>query len=119
MKTDQYFGDMEVYHNDVFGRLPIARATPEAMDVELEIKYQGCADGGICYPPVTKVMTVSMPEASAVSALAAVAASGAGAAPVSEQARLARIITGSGIIAGEGDNSSSARGFSLALSYVM
>ena len=149
MKTDQYFGDMEVYHNDVFGRLPIARATPEAMDLELEIKYQGCADGGICYPPVTKVMTVSMPEASAVSALAAVAASGAGAAPVSEQARLARIITGSGmglviatffglglllaftpcvlpmvpilsgIIAGEGDSSSSARGFSLALSYVM
>ena len=149
MKTDQYFGDMEVYHNDVFSRLPIARATPAAMNVELEIKYQGCADGGICYPPVTKVMTVSMPEASAVSALAAVAASGAGAAPVSEQARLARIITGSGmglviatffglglllaftpcvlpmvpilsgIIAGEGDSSSSARGFSLALSYVM
>ncbi len=148
-KTDQYFGDMEVYHNDVFGRLPIARATPEAMDLELEIKYQGCADGGICYPPVTKVMTVSMPEASAVSALAAVAASGAGTAPVSEQARLARIITSSGmglviatffglglllaftpcvlpmvpilsgIIAGEGDKSSSARGFSLALSYVM
>lgn len=148
-KTDQYFGDMEVYHNDVFGRLPIARATPEAMDLELEIKYQGCADGGICYPPVTKFMTVSMPEASAVSALAAVAASGAGVAPVSEQARLARIITSSsmglviatffglglllaftpcvlpmvpilsGIIAGEGDNSSSARGFSLALSYVM
>ena len=148
-KTDQYFGDMEVYHNDVFGRLPIARATPEAMDLELEIKYQGCADGGICYPPVTKVMTVSMPEASAVSALAAVAASGAGTAPVSEQARLAQIITGSGlslvvatffglglllaftpcvlpmvpilsgIIAGEGDDISPARGFSLALSYVM
>ena len=149
MKNDQYFGDMEVYHNDVFGRLPMARATPEAMDLDLEIKYQGCADGGICYPPVTKLMTVSLPAATAVSALAAVAASGASAAPVSEQARLAQIITGSGlglviatffglglllaftpcvlpmvpilsgIIAGEGENSSSARGFSLALSYVM
>ena len=149
MTTDEYFGDMEVYHNDVFGRLPIARATPGAMDLDLEIKYQGCADGGICYPPVSKLMTVSMPEASAVSALAAVAATGTSAAPVSEQARLAQIITGSGmglvvatffglglllaftpcvlpmvpilsgIIAGEGDNTSSARGFSLALSYVM
>ena len=149
MKTDQYFGDMEVYHNDVFGRLPMARATPQAMDLDLEIKYQGCADGGICYPPVSKLMTVSLPEATAVSALAAVTTAGASAVPVSEQARLAQIITGSGlglvvatffglglllaftpcvlpmvpilsgIIAGEGDNISPARGFSLALSYVM
>ena len=150
MKTDQYFGDMEVYHSDVFGRLPLARATPKAMDLELEVRYQGCADGGICYPPVTKVMIVSLPEATAVAALATVAAAAnPRAAPVSEQARLAQIITGSGmglviatffglglllaftpcvlpmvpilsgIIAGEGDNISPARGFSLALSYVM
>ncbi len=149
MQTDQYFGDMEVYHFDVFGRLPMARATPEAMDLDLEIGYQGCADDGICYPPVSRIITVSLPGATAVSALASVAAASASAAPVSEQARLAQIITGSGlglvvatffglglllaftpcvlpmvpilsgIIAGEGDNISPARGFSLALSYVM
>lgn len=149
MKTDQYFGNMEVYHFDVFGRLPMARATPEAMDLDLEIGYQGCADDGICYPPVSKIITVSLPGATAVSALASVAAASASAAPVSEQARLAQIITGSGlglvvatffglglllaftpcvlpmvpilsgIIAGEGDNISPARGFSLAMSYVM
>ena len=148
LKTDQYFGEMEVYHEDVFGKLSIARATPDAMDVNLELKYQGCADGGICYPPVTRVLSVSLPEATAVSALSAVAAT-TSLAPVSEQARLAQIITGSsmglviatffglglllaftpcvlpmvpilsGIIAGEGDNISPARGFSLALSYVM
>ena len=149
MQTDQYFGDMEVYHFDVFARLPMARATPEAMDLDLEIGYQGCADDGICYPPVSKIITVSLPGATAVSALASVAAASASAAPVSEQARLAQIITGSGlglvvatffglglllaftpcvlpmvpilsgIIAGEGDNISPARGFSLAMSYVM
>ena len=97
LKTDQYFGEQEVYHNDVFGRLPMARATPEAMDLDLEIRYQGCADGGICYPPVTKLMSVSLPEATAVSALAAVSAASANVAPVSEQARLAQIITGSGL----------------------
>jgi len=149
MKTDQYFGDMEVYHNDVFGRLPMARATPEAMELDLEIEYQGCAEDGICYPPVSKLMSVSLPEASAVTALTSIAAASAGVAAVSEQGRLAQIITGSGlglvvatffglglllaftpcvlpmvpilsgIIAGEGDNISPARGFSLALSYVM
>jgi len=148
IKTDQYFGEMEVYHEDVFGKLSIARATPDAMDIDLELKYQGCADGGICYPPITRVLSVSLPAATAVSALSAVAAA-TPVPPVSEQARLAQIITGSslglviatffglglllaftpcvlpmvpilsGIIAGEGDNISPRRGFSLALSYVM
>jgi thiol:disulfide interchange protein DsbD len=147
MKTDQYFGEMEVYNGDVFGKLAIARATPEAMDLDLELKYQGCADGGICYPPVTRMLSVSLPAATAVSALSVT--STAAAAPVSEQAKLAQIISGSsllvvigtffgaglllaftpcvlpmvpilsGIIAGEGKNVSASRGFSLALSYVM
>jgi thiol:disulfide interchange protein DsbD len=146
MKTDQYFGDMEVYHNDVFATLPLARATPEALDLELDLKYQGCADGGICYMPVTRTLAVSLPTATAVSALS-VAAPDKG-APVSEQARLAQLISNagmwavlatffaaglllaftpcvlpmvpilSGIIAGEGDNVSSARGFTLAAAYV-
>jgi thiol:disulfide interchange protein DsbD len=148
MKTDQYFGEMEVYHGDVFSKLSIARATPEAMDLDLELKYQGCADGGICYPPVTRVLNVSLPAATAVSALSAVSRA-ASAVPLSEQARLAQIISGSsiwimigtffgaglllaftpcvlpmvpilsGIIAGEGKNVSASRGFSLALSYVL
>jgi thiol:disulfide interchange protein DsbD len=146
MKTDQYFGDMEVYHNDVFATLPLARATPESLDLELDVKYQGCADGGICYVPVTRTLSVSLPTAAAVTALSA---RGPGSsAPVSEQARLAELISNagmwavvvtffgaglllaftpcvlpmvpilSGIIAGEGDNVSSARGFTLASAYV-
>jgi len=148
-KFDQYFGEMEVYHNDVFAKLPLARATPDAMDVELEVRYQGCADGGICYPPVTKLMSVSLPAATTVSALAAAVPTASAGAPVSEQARLAQLISGSsmllviatffgaglllaftpcvlpmvpilsGIIAGEGDKISPSRGFSLALTYVM
>ena len=146
MKTDQYFGEQEVYHGDVFGKLAIARATPEAMELELEIGYQGCADGGICYPPVTKVLSVALPAATAVAALSA---ANAQPVPLSEQARLAQIISGSGIwimlgtffgaglllaftpcvlpmvpilsgiIAGEGKDVSASRGFALALSYVM
>lgn len=143
LKTDEYFGEMEVYHDDVFAKVPIARATPEAMDLELAVTYQGCADAGLCYPPQVRTFTVSLPTASAVAALPAAAA------PVSEQGWLAQVITGSsvwtmagiffvaglglaltpcvlpmipilsGIIAGEGDDVSPARGFTLALSYVM
>jgi len=143
MKVDEYFGEMEVYLESIVAPLAIARATPEAMDLELEVNYQGCAEGGLCYMPQTRVMSVSLPAATKVTALAS------DNAPVSEQARLAQIITGSsiwvaaglffvaglglaftpcvlpmvpiltGIIAGEGHNVTPTRGFTLALSYVL
>ncbi len=143
MKTDEYFGEMEVYLDSFIAELAIARATPEAMELELEFGYQGCAEGGLCYMPQTRVLKVSLPEATSVGALPA------SDAPVSEQARLANIITGSsiwvaaglfflaglglaftpcvlpmvpilaGIIAGEGEDVTPTRGFTLALSYVL
>jgi thiol:disulfide interchange protein DsbD len=146
MKLDEYFGEMEVYQQDVLAPLPIARATPDAMELELELKYQGCAEGGLCYMPQTRVISVSLPEATTVSDISTASSNKA---PVSEQARLAGIITGSsiwvaaglfflaglglaftpcvlpmvpilsGIIAGEGDDVTPMRGFTLALSYVM
>ena len=146
IKNDEYFGEMEVYHDSIIAPMAIARATPDAMELDIEVNYQGCADGGLCYMPQTRVFTVSLPEAIATTDLSKIAEPGA---PVSEQARLAQIITGSsiwvaaglfflaglglaftpcvlpmvpilsGIIAGEGDNVSPMRGFTLALSYVM
>ena len=59
--TDEFFGEQEVYYDEVMARLSIARATPEAMDLKLEVNYQGCADDGLCYVPLTRVMTVSRP----------------------------------------------------------
>ncbi|MCP4300471.1 MAG: protein-disulfide reductase DsbD [Gammaproteobacteria bacterium] len=143
MKVDEFFGEMEVYLESILAPLAIARATPEAMDLQLEVNYQGCAEGGLCYMPQTRVITVSLPEAVTVSNLPS------DNAPVSEQARLANIITGSsiwvaaglfflaglglaftpcvlpmvpilsGIIAGEGEDVTPMRGFTLALSYVL
>lgn len=144
--SDEYFGDTEVFYDEVFAKVSLARATPEAMDIDIEVGFQGCADGGICYPPITRTLSVLLPPATTVAALAE---RDAGIAPQSEQSRLADLITKaslwlviatffgaglllaltpcvlpmipilSGIIAGEGDNVSPIRGFSLALSYVM
>ena len=36
-----------------------------ARQVTLKIKYQGCADAGICYPPQTRSVTVALPGATA------------------------------------------------------
>ena len=149
LKTDEWLGEQEVYFDEVFGKVAIARATPEAMDLDIELSYQGCKVDGICYLPVSKTLTVSLPEAKATTDLSRLPGSGPSGQPVSEQARLSQIITGSslwvaaglfflaglglaftpcvlpmvpilsGIIAGEGDNVTPMRGFMLALSYVM
>ena len=49
-KTDEYFGDVEVYYDSLDIDLELAEgAAPET----LQLTFQGCADAGLCYPPET------------------------------------------------------------------
>jgi thiol:disulfide interchange protein len=50
-KTDEFFGDVEVYYGTVDASIQLAET---AELIELSITYQGCADAGLCYPPETK-----------------------------------------------------------------
>jgi thiol:disulfide interchange protein DsbD len=50
-KTDEFFGDVEVYYGALDATLSLAE---RAELVEVKITYQGCADAGLCYPPETK-----------------------------------------------------------------
>ena len=51
-KTDEFFGDVEVYYGEVTVRVPVLHR-PDG-GIEVEIGYQGCADLGFCYPPTEK-----------------------------------------------------------------
>jgi len=77
IKTDEYFGRQEVYHHELVATVPVVRATGGAFELPLEVTYQGCADAGLCYPPITKDVTVH---------LSAGAASRAGGSPGSSAA---------------------------------
>ncbi|HJS89174.1 MAG TPA: protein-disulfide reductase DsbD [Steroidobacteraceae bacterium] len=62
IKMDPYFGREEIYRLGVTGLLPLERSpSAGASDVTLRVTYQGCADAGLCYPPVTKTLSVSLP----------------------------------------------------------
>ncbi|ARU90791.1 protein-disulfide reductase DsbD [Pseudomonas sp. M30-35] len=56
-KTDEYFGEVEVYHNIVDVDLPIA--PPTDRPYTLNVTYQGCADKGLCYPPETEQIQIN------------------------------------------------------------
>jgi thioredoxin:protein disulfide reductase len=63
VKSDEYFGRQEVYHHELIATVPVARARGGAFELPLQVTYQGCADAGLCYPPITKTLTVTLPAA--------------------------------------------------------
>ncbi len=65
---DEFFGDVETYHEDLTGVLA-GEAAAGADSVALKVKYQGCADAGICYPPQTRRLVVKLPAAGGASGL--------------------------------------------------
>ncbi|MEL7312455.1 MAG: protein-disulfide reductase DsbD [Pseudomonadota bacterium] len=149
-KYDEYFGDTEVYFDGVIATVAIDRPDVTAGRETLTLTYQGCAEDGICYPEQQNVFEITLPGGEASAGVVATDTVAAGASgPVSEQSRLATLISEgnillvlgtffgfglalaftpcvlpmvpilSGIIAGEGDNVTPVRGFSLALLYVL
>lgn len=65
---DEFFGDVETYHEDLTAVLA-GQASPATDSVALTVKYQGCADAGICYPPQTRKLVVKLPTAGAAGGL--------------------------------------------------
>lgn len=51
-KRDDYFGPVEVYYHQATAELSAPKAE------QVIVKYQGCADAGLCYPIQTKIMTL-------------------------------------------------------------
>jgi thiol:disulfide interchange protein DsbD len=102
-KHDEYFGDTEVYYEVLEATLPVARApSSEALSVELKVTYQGCAEDGLCYNPITKEAVVELPPTNVSTSLpvdARPAVARTSAAPmVAEQDKLAAALQGDNLL---------------------
>ena len=148
LKHDEYFGDIYVYHHQANAILTITDIKNGAKSASFKVKYQGCSEiSGICYPPITKTVTLDINPIS--SAAAATLDTGSPSAPVSEQDQIAASLTSgsviltimsffgfglllaftpcvfpmipilSSIIVGQGKNISTKNAFTLSLVYVL
>ena len=145
-KHDEYFGEQVVYHRELQAVLPFSGLRSGTLEVA--VTYQGCAEKGLCYPPITKKLSLALPTAAAADGSGG---SGGGHSGnyVSEQDRLAALIRGgslwlmlgtffgvglllaftpcvlpmvpilSGLIAGQGKDVTTRRAFALSFTYVM
>ncbi|WOI37747.1 protein-disulfide reductase DsbD [Alteromonas sp. CI.11.F.A3] len=50
---DEYFGESEVFYDEVTLTVPITQSTDDGI---VKIRYQGCADAGLCYAPTIKTV---------------------------------------------------------------
>lgn len=155
IKDDPEFGPVSVYFDQV--EVPVRFNRPaagSAVEIQLEADFQGCRDGDICYPPMSRTVVFEMPESTAAIGQppvpnAGTAATGKSrAVPVSEQDKLAALLTSSpvqavfaffvaglllaftpcvfpmvpilsGIIVGQGDSLTTLRALWLSLVYVL
>lgn len=60
-KYDEIFGDTLVYYGDVTLIQSLAVPITEPREISLQISFQGCADRGVCYPPMNKTVSLFVP----------------------------------------------------------
>jgi thioredoxin:protein disulfide reductase len=145
-KEDEAFGHVEVFYGEVAVDIPLVRTDTSAQRILLKANYQGCADRGVCYPPMDKTVELELPQATTVSLPGNTTGQ---LVPLSEQGQITQSLQNdslwvtlisffgfglllsltpcvfpmipilSGIIVGHGKSITTARAFLLSLSYVV
>jgi len=60
-KQDEFFGDIYVFHNQAKASIAVNNAQDGVKNASFKVKYQGCSEiAGICYPPITKTVTLDV-----------------------------------------------------------
>ena len=138
---DEAFGKVEIFHEQLSFELPVIRTQPTAQTVTLLANFQGCADRGVCYPPMYQKVTLELPATPVTEAIIT--------SKLSEQDQIVTALKQdslamtllsffgfglllsltpcifpmipilSGIIVGHGNHITTTRAFLLSLSYVI
>ena len=60
LKNDPDFGSVWVNYHDVDAQLTIQRRVVVASTAELLVNYQGCKEDVLCYPPISKTLSINL-----------------------------------------------------------
>lgn len=141
--NDPEFGQVEIYRQEIGIDVPLQRTNLQAETVVITAKFQGCADRGVCYPPMQTSINLDLPVATAQTskplapqaiseqdqivnslkqdslALTLLSFFGFGVLLSLTPCIFPMIPILSGIIVGQGHNISTRKSFLLSLSYVL
>ncbi|MEO1884599.1 MAG: protein-disulfide reductase DsbD, partial [Methylococcales bacterium] len=57
-KSDEAFGEVEIFHNALSFSIPVVQSINPPVPFELKADFQGCAEVGVCYPPMSKTIAI-------------------------------------------------------------
>ncbi|MBK8814475.1 MAG: protein-disulfide reductase DsbD [Methylococcaceae bacterium] len=66
-KEDEAFGHVEIFHGEIALDVPLVRTDLTPQKINIKAGYQGCADRGVCYPPMDKTIELELPPATVLS----------------------------------------------------
>ncbi|MDD2884028.1 MAG: protein-disulfide reductase DsbD [Dechloromonas sp.] len=148
-KNDENFGKVEVFYKTVALRVTVDRQNSGEMPLQLDVVAQGCADAGVCYPPHTQTVALTLPDPATTPSAAAQSATASNAVDGDESGQIAGVLRDaslfailgffflaglglsltpcvfpmipilSGIIAGQGKQVTRGRAFALSVAYVL
>ena len=58
LKTDPYLGTQEIFTQQVEGAVGYRRFDYGAHPLQIKVTYQGCAEAGLCYPPILSLIHI-------------------------------------------------------------
>ncbi|MCW8906944.1 MAG: protein-disulfide reductase DsbD [Sedimenticola sp.] len=61
LRPDGTLGDLPVYHDRISLPVPLLRGRQAGGPITLQVNYQGCAEVGVCYPPISKRVSLDLP----------------------------------------------------------
>ena len=59
-KDDPTFGQVQVFHNQAIAVVTVNTSKVTTGQPILNVRYQGCADGGLCYPPINAQVALNV-----------------------------------------------------------
>jgi thiol:disulfide interchange protein DsbD len=77
VKHDEFFGEVETYRNSVRIVLPLIFDSATASNLTVKATSQGCADIGVCYPPLKQALAINLASSNRIIPTAWVASSAA------------------------------------------
>ena len=138
-KTDEFFGEVDIYKGRISADVTFAKPIDK---LELQVMYQGCAEAGLCYPPIKKTYNLDPATSSGIGAYLKTSAN-ADQITISKQLYDKSILVNillffigglllaftpcvfpmipilTGLIVGQGSDISSRQAFMLSLTYVV
>jgi len=92
VKIDEFFGRVETYRDSVSIKLPVIFDGSPAKQLQVKMVSQGCADIGVCYPPLKQALKVEVASNATILPTAWSAPADSGSAPSGDVAALQALL---------------------------